>query len=232
MSTVDTLLQEIFAGQHLALQAEFAGWLRDSRRFKAFATQYRDKIRAKLRGAQGDAGILDMRAELATAALLLREDRFALQYEAYAAAKQRGPDFTVTFKGHTLFNVEVRRIRSREWDDEAARQAKLIAILCDKVGQMPPSIVNLLWLTAERPLVEIDITQATTTLMQKAASKDEAFFTQRGFASAADFLRQYRHLSAIILRHDGVSVVVLNAQARHKAPPDIVKAIVGLNTML
>ena len=229
MSTVDELLQEIFAGKHPNLQQELAGWVRESRRYKAFATQYHDKIRAKLRHAQGDAGIQDVRAELATAALLLRDEHLALQYEAYAAAKQRGPDFTVTFKGHTPFNVEVRHVRSTEWNnDEAARQAKVIAILCDKVGQMPPSIVNLLWLAVEHAISEADIAQATATLLQKAASKDEAFFTRQRFDSAADFLRQYRHLSGVVLRHEGTSVVVTNAQARHKVPPEIIRMIVAL----
>src|SRR6185369_2610002 len=93
-------------------------------------------------------GMNDLRAELETAALLLREERFTLEYEKYAALKQRGPDFTVTFKTHTPFNVEVRRIRSLELDDEnaEARIGKLMSVLCEKVRQMPPSIVNLLWL--------------------------------------------------------------------------------------
>jgi hypothetical protein len=96
-------------------------------------------------------GMKDLRAELETALWLLREKRFTLEYEKYAASKQRGPDFTVTFKTHTLFNVEVRRIRSAKLDDAdvEARIGKLMAALCDKVRQMPPSIVNLLWLVAE-----------------------------------------------------------------------------------
>src|SRR5947207_9376737 len=104
----------------------------------------------------------DLRAELETAALLLRDERFTLEYEKYAASRQRGPDFTVTFKTHTPFNVEVRRIRSVELDDgnNEAPTGKLMAVLCDKVGQMPPSIINLLWLVAEREISQADLTRA------------------------------------------------------------------------
>ncbi len=154
MSAIDDLLDYIFEGKKPALYPEFEGWVRGSRRFKGFATTYRDKIRTKLKNVRDEGGKKDLRAELETAALLLRDDRFTLEYEKYAASKGRGPDYTVTFKTHTPFNVEVRRIRGVELDDGdiEARTTKLMGVLCDKVGQMPPSIVNLLWLTAERNL--------------------------------------------------------------------------------
>jgi hypothetical protein len=227
MTRLDELLDYIFDGQKPALYHEFEGWVRGSRRFKAFAISYRAKIRAKLKNARDEHGLKDVRAELATAALLLREDRFTLEYEKYAAARQRGPDFTVMFKTHTRFNVEVRRIRSVEWDaeDTEARLTKLMAVLCDKVGQMPPGLVNLLWLTSERALSEADLTRAVVTLRQLAERKAEEFFTQRRFKSAADFLRQYQQLSAIVLRQPDENLLWLNSLARHKAPPDIVNAL-------
>lgn len=227
MTPLDDLLDSIFDKRQSALRSEFTEWVRGSRRFKAFATEYHTKIRTKLRNARDDAGLKDVRAELETAALLLREDRFTLAYETYAALRQRGPDFTVTFRTHTPFNVEVRRIRSVELDDEdsEARITKLMAVLCDKVGQMPPSIVNLLWLNAERSLSEADLTRAVTTLRQLAERKAEDFFVHRGFKSAAEFLRQYQHLSGIVLRQSDANVIWLNPLARHKTPPDIVNAI-------
>ncbi len=227
MSARDDLLNHIFDGKMPPLRAEFDGWLRDSRRFRAFATTYRDKIRAKLKNARDDGGSQDVRAELETAALLLRDERFTLEYEKYAAAKQRGPDFTVTFKTHTPFNVEVRRIRSVELagDDVDARTVKLMAVLCDKAGQMLPSIVNLLWLVAERDLAAADVTAAANALRQLAERKVELFFTQRGYESAAAFLRQYQQLSGIVLHQSGTLTVWLHPIARHKTPPDIVTAI-------
>ncbi|MCA9910195.1 MAG: hypothetical protein KC519_16165, partial [Anaerolineae bacterium] len=137
------------------------------------------------------------------------------------------PDFTVTFKTHTPFNVEVRRIRSQEMavDDVDVRIAKLLAVLCDKAGQMPPSIVNLLWLAAEHDLATADVTAAANSLRQLAERKAEAFFTQRGYESAAAFLRQYHQLSGIVVCHAGAPTIWLNPLARHKTPPDIVTAI-------
>src|SRR5687767_3941600 len=108
MTAIDDLLDYIFDGKKSALYVEFEGWVRESRRFKAFATSYRDKIRSKLRNVRDESGMKGLQAELETALLLLREERFTLEYEKYAASKQRSPDFTVTFKTHTPFNIEVR----------------------------------------------------------------------------------------------------------------------------
>lgn len=227
MTALDDLLHDIFDGRDATLYLEFAAWVRDSRRYRAFAGEHRAKIRAKLKNAGGEDGLKDLRAELETAALLLREDRFTLQYEKYAAAKSRGPDFTVTYKTHTPFNVEVRRIRGGEWDEAGpeAREAKLTAVLADKVGQMPPSIVNLLWLTAESPIAEADLTGATATLLHLAERKVEETFTRRGFESAAGFLKAYGRLSGIAVRRAGEGVLWLNPVARHKVPREIAAAV-------
>ena len=227
MASIDDLLDYIFDGKKSALYLEFKGWVQESRRFKAFATDYRDKIRSKLRNIREESGVKDLRAELETATILLREERFMLEYEKYAASKQRGPDFTITFKTHTPFNVEVRRIRNVELDDESAeaRIGKLMAALCDKVGQMPPSIVNLLWLVSEREITEAELTHSVTKLRQLAESKTEDFFTRRGFESATHFLKQYRQLSGIVLRQSSEKVLWLNSLTRHKAPPEVVTAI-------
>ena len=233
MTALDDLLDDIFDGKKPALYHEFEGWARGSRRFKAFAISYRSKIRAKLKNVRDKGGMKDLRAELETAALLLREERFTLEYEKYAASKKRGPDFTVTFKTHTPFNVEVRRIRSAELDDgeTEARTGKLMAVLCEKVKQMSPSIVNLLWLIAEREISEADLTRAVLNLRQLAEHKAEDFFTRRDFESAADFLKHYRQLSGIVLRQSGENVLWLNSLARHQAPPEIVTAIQRLETI-
>ncbi|WP_119068494.1 hypothetical protein [Aggregatilinea lenta] len=227
MAALDDLLDSIFHGIKPTFYPEFEAWVRGSRRYRAFAASYHSKIRAKLKNARDESGVQDVRAELETAALLLHEGRFTLEYEKYASTKQRGPDFTVTYKTHTPFNVEVRRIRSIELDDEDpdARTGKLVAVLCDKVGQMPPGIVNLLWLTADREVSEADLTNATNTLLHMAERKDEAFFTRRRFASVADFLKQYHRLSGIVLRQSDGSAIWLNPLARHKMPPDIVTAL-------
>ncbi len=114
MSAFDELLAYCFEGRHPAFEAEFAGWLRVSRRLRAFVEENRSKIRAKLKSARDEPGLLDVRAELAAAAALLGDERFALTYEAYAAGKRGGPDFTATFRTHTRFNIEVRRLHGNE----------------------------------------------------------------------------------------------------------------------
>lgn len=225
MSDLDDLLNSIFDGTDTAPLPEFEGWARSSRRFRDFAYTYRSKIRAKLRNAHQNARLDDVRAELETAALLLREKRFTLEYEKYAALRQRGPDFTVTFRTHIPFNVEVRRIRSAESDSAGPQVDKLVAIVCDKAGQMPPSIVNFLWLAAERRISEAELAEATSALLQLAERKVESFFTQRGFTSAAAFLKQYQRLSGIVAHAPGETAVWLNPVARHKAPGDVVTAI-------
>ncbi len=227
MSTFEDFLNEIFVGQQPVFYAEFEAWVKGSRRFKTFASSNRVKIRTKLKHVCAEDGMMDLRTELETAALLLRETRFTLEYEKYAASKQRGPDFTVTFKTHTEFNVEVRRIRGVELggDTVEARTVKLMEVLCDKVGQMPPGIINLLWLVAERAISEPDLTRAVMRLRDLADHKNENFFTRRGFKSAADFLKQFQRLSGIVMRQSGTSALWLNALARHKVPPGIMTAI-------
>lgn len=244
MTAVDDLLAQIFDGLQPGIygefRTEFESWVRDSRRFREFAGSNRSKIRAKLKSARDEGGLLDVRAELQTAMLLLGEERFTLEYEAYAAAKQRGPDYTVTFKTHTPFNVEVRRIRAADLGPADLRAGengagilraasphtgKLMAVLCDKVGQMPPSIVNLLWLASDGELADAAITGAAAALRQLAERKDDDFFVRRGFANTGDFLKQYGRLSGIVVRQSSETVVWLNGLARHKPPREVVTAI-------
>jgi hypothetical protein len=232
MATLDDLLDTIFDRRQPPLRAELAAWLRDSRRFLAFVSAHQTKIRAKVKNAADEAAGQDVRAELATAALLLSEERFSLEYEKYAAAKQRGPDFTVTYRTHTPFNVEVRRLRAAEREaGDAPWQNKLMAVLADKVGQMPPSSVNLLWLVAPGELSQADLAAAVARLRQLAESKTEAYFTRRGYASAAAFLRQLRQLSAVVLAQPGQKTTWLNPIARHKAPSEIITAIQRLASL-
>lgn len=229
MAKIPDLIDAIFEGQYSDLAAEFEQWVRTSRRHVAFAEAYDTKIRAKLRSLRDEDGLLDVRAELLTAAMLLTEKGFSVEYEANNARGQRWPDFTVTYKTHTQFNVEVRRMRSQETDVDAEKRiGKLMAVLCDKVGQMPPSIINLLWLHSDDAVDKADLEQVALTLRQHAESKDDAFFVQRRFKGATDFLKQYQQLSGIVLQQADGRVVWLNPLARHTALPGIVNAILRL----
>jgi hypothetical protein len=226
MSAIDDLLVEIFDDKRGPFYRDFESWLRGSRRFQAFATEHRSKIRAKLKNARDVEGIKDLAAELETAALLLTEPSFTLEYEKYAASHQRGPDYTVSFRTHTPFNVEVRRVRGSEFEakDAAAQTVKLVAILCDKVGQMPPGVFNVLWLTGEGGVGEDRLAGAAILLRELAERRADDFFAHRGFAGAAEFLKQYQRLGAVALRQPAATVW-LNPLARHKPSPDIVKTL-------
>jgi hypothetical protein len=232
MAALDDLLSDIFGETRPAFYAEFEAWVRQSSRFQAFAGDYRTKIRAKLKNARDDEAMADVRAELETASQLLQEKRFTLEYERYAALKQRGPDFTVTFKTHTPFNVEVRRIRNLELEgaERDVRTGKLMAVLCDKVGQMPPSIANLLWLSDGNVLTAEDLSGAALTLLQLAERKDEASFMRCGFKGATHYLKQYSQLSAIMLPRPGENVLWLNAVARHQLLSPIMTALQRLSS--
>src|SRR5215217_2936543 len=92
------LLPYIFTNTRLPLALQFAQWVQESPRFRVFAETYRDKIRKKVCGITEADGYRDLQAELATAYFLVQERRFVVEYEKYGMGKQRGPDFSVTYK--------------------------------------------------------------------------------------------------------------------------------------
>lgn len=216
MSTTDTLLSEIFATRKPAFYGEFAGWLRSSRRFRDFAHEYRNKIRAKLTNAKHPGSLEDLYAELHTAALLCREQRFAVEYEQYAAAKQRGPDFTVLFKGHTRFNIEVRHVQGES--------SYLEQVLAEKAKQLPAGIINIVWLASDGTLGEGRIQQAMSQLLQHAQHKDDVYFATLGYDNAASFLKLYQRMSAV-LAWDSAALMLPNSVARHTLPNDLASVL-------
>jgi hypothetical protein len=101
----------------------------------------------------------------------------------------------------------------------------LIAVLCDKAGQMPASSVNFLWLASDSGLTEPELAAAVASLRARAEHKDEEFFTRRGYASAAAFLKQYQQLSGVVLWQGDATAIWLNPLARHKPGPELVTAL-------
>ena len=67
-------------------------------------------------------------------------------------------------------------------------------------------------------------------LDQKLHAKIEDFFTRRGFKNASDFLRQFSHLSGVVLHQPGGNEFWINPLAKHKVPPEIMTAIQRLDT--
>ncbi|HEX8596900.1 MAG TPA: hypothetical protein VF952_00075 [Chloroflexia bacterium] len=221
------LLPYIFPNTRLPLAVQFARWVQASSRFRAFAETYRAKIRKKVRGITEAEGYGDLLAELATAYFLVQERRFEVEYEKYGVGKQRGPDFSITYKTHTRFDVEVTRLRGgRSGAGEAGtapEPGKLANTLCAKLQQLPPSMVNVIVLVADdAQYSEDDLTSGLRLLQERVERKDDEFFTRRGFLGARDFIRHYSRLSAIrMVTTDAPSVLRLQPQARHPLPPDL-----------
>ena len=227
---IDDLIAYLFGAGHSSLADEVGPWVAASPRFRAFAETYRDKIRKKARGARDDEGRRDLTFELAVALRLLAERRFALEYESYGVAK-RAPDFRVTFRDQLRFNVEVRRLRRPPPTPGArADPAPLVRAVCDKLGQLPPSMINVLVLGADGPSSAAEaVAPAMLWLQDRAAHKDEVLFLQSGFTGVRDFLRHYQRLSgALWLAGDSVAAgasLWRNPQARHSLPPDLARAL-------
>jgi hypothetical protein len=227
---LDELIAYIFGGDHSPLAAEVGSSLVESPRFRAFAETYRDKIRKKARGMRDDEGRRDLAFELAVAVRLLQEHRFALEYESYGM-NQRAPDFRVTFRSKLRFNVEVRRLRRpAPTPGMSTDQAPLIRAVCDKLGQLPPAMINVLVLGADGPPSAAEaLVPAMLWLQDRATHKDEALFLQRGFTSTRDFIRHYQRLSAAIWlageSNPPRTSLWRNPQARHPLPVDLARLL-------
>jgi len=222
---LDELIAYLFGAGDAPLAAEVGPRLVASPRFRAFAEIYRDKIRKKARALREDEARRDFAFELTIAARLVEDRRFALEYESYGMDK-RAPDFRVTFRGGTRFNVEVRRLRGRAPTDPA----RIIRAVCDKLGQLPPSMMNVLVLGADGPSSAADaLAPALVQLQDRAAQKDDAFFEQRGFTGTRDFLRRYQRLSAALWLTGAPGALQAslwrNPQARHPLPADLARAL-------
>ncbi len=228
---VPELLTYIFSGSAYSFAAPLAGWLDAAPPFKSFVETHRDKIRKKVRGVRDVETGRDLLAELAAAYWLLQERRFTLDYEYYNAGGGRGPDFSVTFRTHVHFNVEVTRLRGSSAEapaDGGGRQTKIVNTLCAKLGQMPPSVINVLLLVgSDTADAAADVAAAIQLLGDRATHKDDPFFTRRGFTGTRDFQRQYSRLSAILFRPFAASgppapaTLWANPQARHPLPADL-----------
>jgi hypothetical protein len=196
---------------------ELVTWLAGSARFRAFGEANRDKIRKKLRAASDPEALKDVRAELQAARLLLADRRFELAFEAYGSGKG-GPDFTITFRGTTTFNLEVTRLQ--RVPDATRFGESLLA----KLRQLPPSLPNVLVVAIGGDTAEaLDVAATTHGLRASADAKDEAFFARRGFQGTREFYERYLRLAAVIVWCEGATgdaraAIWRNASARISLP--------------
>jgi len=231
---INELLTHIFETKTHALAAQFGLWLVSSVRFRAFAEQYRDKIRKKVRSNRDQEGLKDLTFELEIAYLMLSERRFAVEYEKGGVGKQRGPDFCVTFRANTRFNVEVKRLRASDIDrtTEPLEHGRIASTVCQKIGQLSTGMINLLAISSDSERYHAsDVAAAIAGLRTRAERKDDPFFTRRGFLGAGDFLKQYQRLSAVLFHtplaanDEQPDQLWLNAIARQRLPNDLRNAI-------
>ena len=219
--TGNELLNYLFDGKTHALTASVARWLTASRRFQAFVITYRDKIRKKIRNAQDADKQNSLYAELETAYLLLQERRFTLEYEKQGTGKTRDPDFCVTFRANVVFHLEVTCMRAsgRETDFSADR---LIATVCNKIGQLPAGGINILAISIGCISIEPEaVTSAMQSLKERAERREEGLYARFGFDSPAHFFKYYQRLSGLLLREDGRTALWTNPQARYPVPQPI-----------
>jgi hypothetical protein len=180
-----------------ALSAPLTNWMTASPRFAAFVEAHRDKIRKKIRVEPEIEGLRDLLVELETAYLLLQERRFEVGYETYARQKSRGPDFAVTYRTNLVFNVEVTRLRS----GATGREDRLIDVVCSKLGQMMPNMINVLSIFAEDSTsAALDVSAAMKRLKARAERGGAELFTRFGFRNTPDFFKHFTRLSAIVVR--------------------------------
>ena len=191
---IDTLLGHLFDGRRDdPLAIEVAGWMAGTTRYRAFVERHRDKIRKKLRGATDEDARRDVRAELRVAHLLLGDRRFELAFEADGSAAG-GPDFTVTYRATSRFNLEVTRPR-RVQDVPGLATTILV-----KLRQLPPGIPNVLLVAVDGTDAQvIDAAGAAAALRERARAGDEAFFMTRGFVGSRAFRERVRRLGAVMV---------------------------------
>jgi len=230
-------LNYLFDNSPHVLASPLTHWMRESPRFAEFVETHRDKIRKKIRGIHRAGGFQDLRAELETAYLLLREKRFTLAYEPYGRGTGRGPDFAVTFRTRLTFNVEVRRLRISGRAHEAgepplfdpqAEGRRMAEIVSSKLRQMLPSMMNLLVIMAEQQRIcELELGQVMNQLKQRAEQKEPQLFRRHRFRNPADFFKYYQRLSGVLLTRTGqpdngpCPILWLNPQTKHPLPGPI-----------
>ncbi len=259
LSALQQYLAELFDDRPHALSRPFTHWLTSSKPFPTFAQTYRQKIRKKVRVAQGTEEIYDLYCELRTAYLLLQEPKFAVEYELHGNRQGRSPDFTVTYRTHTPFHVEVTRLRMSQQERQLYGQGaaaerhdlaenaaflrlnesrRLTDVVCDKLGQLLPGAPNVLSIWVQSKVVqEIDVEQLMSALTRRVEAKDADLLARHGFRNPADFIRNYRRLSIVLVQSlqtqasDQTPLVWINREAKHPLPAKVADLLGSLIMM-
>ena len=223
-----TLLIGLFGALGHPLASRCAEQMGVSPRFGAFLTQYQSKIHKKARTLESPTSWQDLWLELWTAARLLADRRFTVAYETFAAQKVRGPDLTATFRANTICQIEIKHVRAE------LNAAKWAEVVCSKLGQLPPGVINVLLVGSARQITQpCPAETALGELTQAAQRGEDAFFQRNGLAGARDYARQIARLSGVLraaewdLAHAAQFSLWRHPAARHPLPPDLARALVA-----
>ena len=228
----DELLTYLFDGQAHLLAEPMDTWLKSSRRFTAFVTAFRDKIRKKLRVTRDTETLYDLRLELETSYRLLQEKALSVAYEPEHSGPGRSPDFAVTYTTSLTFMVEVTRLRAVSSANDLAQESERLAdAICSKLRQFLPQRGNVLIVGVDAlTLTQSDLQSLMLRIQQRAERSDIAFWQRYGFRERADFFQGYQRLSEILVRPSSLqtnepAVVWVNPQARHPLPSKVRTAL-------
>lgn len=217
-----------FLFDHPTAEAEemLARWVLQSRRFQSFLVEYRAKVRKKLRSARTPESLQSLLLELDIARRLVEDPRCRVEYEKYGQDKERSPDLTVTFRTRTCFNLEATRVQMPQGEAEA-RMEKLIRIVCDKLGQSVPHMLNCLVVATEGGSMSEDEVNAAMKSLKRRVEQPEGELPVRDeFSAPSDFYKQFQWLNGIVLyslseQGEQRTIVWTNPQSRYPLPPDI-----------
>jgi hypothetical protein len=220
------LLKVLFGDVGHPLASRCAAEILNSPRFATFLDTYRSKIGKKARSLEGAGRWPDLWLELWTAAQLLPDRRFELRYESYAAQKTRGPDFTAIFRTRIICNIEIKHVRAE------LSFAKWGEVLCTKLGQLPPSCMNVLLVATDAQIAETcSIETAAAELGACAGRGEDAIFQRYGLLGARDYQRHIGRLSGVLRIADWTLAGAVrksfwrNPSARHVLPADLTQAL-------
>jgi hypothetical protein len=228
---IDELVQSICGAAGHPLAPLLRRWCGESRLFSDFAEAHASKIRKKARLAPLDDDLADLLAELAIAALLLRDRRFSVRYEPARPGGQRAPDFQVIFKTHLPFHVEVTRLRELAEADLAGATLKLARVVCAKIGQLPAGAMSMLAVVVP-PGAQSDALAPAAIRLLDSYPQPGLPLPELRLEDVRDFQRQRHRLSAIALcsftgdwRPQRVTLWQ-NQQAKHPLHPDVARFLV------
>ena len=144
-----------------------------------------------MRAAGDDDAVLDVRAELLVARLLLADRRIEVGFETSGSGRG-GPDFSVTVRGGRACNLEVTR--PRRVPDRGA----LAELILAKLRQLPPGAPNaLLVAIGGEAASALDVAGAVHLLRARADARDEAWLGTHHLADPRAFYARFLRLGGV-----------------------------------